>query len=98
MEGTSDAVWAFEIRFPIPGEDSRRACHLFLDGAGSPPVDRSATAVVVANALIWAAVLLGASFALEGTGCFSQVSTLLYGGAGASVVIVGGGVRRMATG
>ena len=59
-------------------------------------MDRSAIAVILANAIVWAGVMLGA--ALGGTDCYSQVSTVLYGGAGASVVVVGGGAQQLVTG
>ena len=58
-------------------------------------MERQAIAVIVANALIWAAVILGAAYVLDGSDCWSQVSTVLVGGAGASVVIVGGGVQQL---
>lgn len=67
---------------------------MVLDATGVN-MDRTATAVVLANAVIWAAVLLGAAFVSGGTDCFSQLSTVLGGGAAASVVIVGGGVRQL---
>ena len=61
-------------------------------------MDRTATAVILGNAIVWAAVLLGAAVVLDGTDCYSQISTILAGGAAASVVVVGGGVRRIAAG
>lgn len=61
-------------------------------------MDRQATAVILANAIVRAGVLLGAALVLDGTDCYSQASTVLYGWAGASVVVVGGGVRELVTG
>ena len=58
-------------------------------------MDREATAVILANAIIWATVILGVAYATRGTGCWSVVSTPLFGAAGASVVVVGGGVKRV---
>lgn len=66
-----------------PGVD-----HASSDSLPPSNVDRPVVAVILANALIRAAVLLGAAFVLDGTDCYSQVSTVLYAGAGASVAIV----------
>lgn len=59
-------------------------------------MDRAATGLVFGNAVVWAAVVFGAAVALGGTDCFPRVAPLLGGGAAASVVLVGGGVRRLA--
>lgn len=58
-------------------------------------MDRQATALILANAIIWAALLVGAAYLLRGTGCWNELSTVLFGAAGASVVVVGGGVQRL---
>jgi|GEM_PF-1571998 len=58
-------------------------------------MNRTGTAVVIGNAIVWAAVLLGSAVALNGTGVFGQISSILAGGAAASVLLVGGGVRRL---
>ena len=46
--------------------------------------------VIIANAIIWAAVLVGSAFALRGTGMFSEIQLILVGGAVASNLVVGG--------
>lgn len=61
-------------------------------------MDRSARSVIVGNAVIRASVLPAAAYAHPGTDCFSQVSLVLGGGAVASVIVVGGGVRRLDAG
>lgn len=52
-------------------------------------------AVILANAIIWAAVILGTAFIMAGTDNLSQLIVVVGGGAAASVVVVGGGVRRI---
>jgi hypothetical protein len=53
------------------------------------------TALILANAIIWAAVLIGAALVLQGTDCFARLLPILGGGAAASIVIVGGGLSRL---
>lgn len=52
-------------------------------------------AVILGNAIIWAAVIFGMAFVLTGTNYLPQLIVVVGGGAAASVVVVGGGVRRM---
>lgn len=61
-------------------------------------MERTASAVVIGNAVVWAAVLLGSAVALQGTAAFPTVAPVLGGGAAASVLVVGAGVRRLAEG
>lgn len=35
---------------------------------------------IIASAIIWAAVILGASGKLSGTGCYDEIKYILYGG------------------
>jgi hypothetical protein len=53
------------------------------------------TALILANAIIWAAVLIGAALVLQGTGYFARLVPILGGGAAASIIIVGGGLSRL---
>ena len=52
------------------------------------------TALLLANAIIWAAVLVGVSVVQDGTGS-SQVTLVVAGGDAASIVILGGGISRL---
>lgn len=56
---------------------------------------RRGDAVILANAIIWTAVILGMTFIMAGTDYLSQLIVVVGGGAAASVVVVGGGVRRI---
>jgi hypothetical protein len=47
--------------------------------------------VVIVNACIWGLVILMSSHTLSGTGAYQQIQNILGGGAGASLIIVGGG-------
>ncbi len=49
---------------------------------------------VIVVALIWAAVILATSIALEGAPQFSRVLTILGGGAAASIILIGGMIER----
>ncbi len=54
------------------------------------------TAVVLGNAIVWAVVVIAAASVLSGTPYASQVRLILGGGAAASILIVGAGMRREA--
>ena len=41
--------------------------------------------LIISNALIWAAVILACSIALQGTGAFQDIQAVLAGGAGVSM-------------
>lgn len=45
-------------------------------------------AVVVANAIVWGAVIIGCSLALKGTGAYKEIQTILAVGAVASMSVV----------
>ncbi len=49
----------------------------------------------MANALIWAAAIIGAAIMLRGTPQAGQVVVILGGAAGASVMIVGDALRKV---
>ena len=53
------------------------------------------TALILANAIIWVAVLIAAAVVLQGTGYFAKLLPILGGGAAASIVVVGGGISRL---
>ena len=50
--------------------------------------------IILANAMIWAAVILASAIVLRDTGLFGRMIPMLIPGAGASTVIVGAGLRR----
>jgi hypothetical protein len=54
---------------------------------------RKVNIVLLSNAVIWAAVIIGAALALRGTGMMSKLIPILGGGAGASLIIIAGGLR-----
>ncbi|MFH1312350.1 MAG: hypothetical protein ABIJ00_03905 [Candidatus Eisenbacteria bacterium] len=47
-------------------------------------------AAIIANAIIWGAVILGTAFKLKGTGLASDVTPILAGGAVVSNILLGG--------
>lgn len=47
-------------------------------------------AIIIGNAIIWGAVMIACSMALEGTGAFQEIQTILAAGAGVSLLLVGG--------
>lgn len=49
---------------------------------------------VIANAIIWAAVILASSAVLREHGLFGEMLPILGGGAAASLIVVGGALRR----
>lgn len=53
------------------------------------------TAVIIGNAIVWAAVILAAAWTLRGTECFGEIQIILGGGAAASIIVVGGGARHV---
>lgn len=55
-------------------------------------------AVVLGNAIIWAAVIFATAHVLEGTPYARQMQLIVGGGAAASIIIVGGGTRSRGTG
>ena len=60
----------------------------------TPALAASASAgASVANALIWAAVILGVSMVLDGSPQAGRVLNLLGGGAAGSLIVLGGWLR-----
>ena len=57
---------------------------------------RNAWAPIIAIAIIWAAVILGVSSALDGSPLERQVLTLVGGGAAGTIIVLGGWMRRSA--
>ena len=55
---------------------------------------KRASMVVIANAIVWALVLIASALALKGTGAYQEIQHILGGGAAASLLVVGLGVRR----
>jgi hypothetical protein len=52
--------------------------------------------IVIVNACIWGAVIIASAVALKGTGAFDKIQLILGGGAAASLIVVGSGIRKTA--
>jgi len=52
--------------------------------------------VIIVNACIWGLAMIMSSRALSGTGAYEQIQNILAGGAGASLLVVGGGLAGLA--
>lgn len=52
-------------------------------------------AVVLGNAVVWAAVILATSAVLKGTPYAGDVLLIVGGGAAGSIIVVGGGIRKL---
>jgi hypothetical protein len=52
---------------------------------------------ILAVAVIWAAVILASAKVLEGTPYFAQLLPILGGGAGGSIIVLGGARRHRST-
>ena len=57
---------------------------------------KSSGVAIIALAIIWAAVIFASAVVLKGTPYFGKMLPILGGGAGASIVVVGGSLRRSA--
>jgi len=44
--------------------------------------------LIIASAIIWGAVIIGCSFALKGTECYSEIQNILIGGASAHFILI----------
>ncbi len=53
--------------------------------------------IILINACIWGFVMIMSSHTLSGTGAYQQIQNILAGGAGASLLVVGGGLGALAT-
>jgi hypothetical protein len=53
--------------------------------------------LIITNAMIWAAVLLACAIALQGTGAFQEIQTILAGGAVVSMFAVAVSRKQTAT-
>ena len=51
--------------------------------------------IILLNACIWGYVMHMSSRALSGTGAYDQIQNILSGGAGFSLILVGGGIAGM---
>ncbi len=51
-------------------------------------------AFIIANAIVWGAVMIATSLVLRGTGYMDRLIPILGGGAGVSVVILSGSLLR----
>lgn len=52
--------------------------------------------IIIANACIWGIAMIMSSRALSGTDAYEQIQHILGGGAGASLLLVGGGLGGLA--
>ena len=50
----------------------------------------SAGGLMIASAIIWGAVIIGCSFALKGTECYSEIQNILVGGTFAHIILIMG--------
>lgn len=50
----------------------------------------TAGGIIIASSIIWGAVILGCSFALKGTECYSEIQNILVGGTIAHIMLLGG--------
>ena len=51
--------------------------------------------IVIVNACIWGFTMIMSSRALSGTDAYEQIQTILSGGAGMSLLVVGGGLAGL---
>jgi len=58
-----------------------------------PAMKRNRIAIIV-TALIWAVVILAADISLQGTGYMRRLTPILGGGAAATIILLGGLLRR----
>jgi hypothetical protein len=52
--------------------------------------------IIIVNACIWGFTMIMSSHTLSGTGAYQQIQSILASGAGASLVVVGGGLGGLA--
>jgi len=57
---------------------------------GNTPAEKVLGPFIIANAVVWGAVMVGTAFILKGTGLMPKVLPILGGGAGFCVVILPG--------
>jgi hypothetical protein len=50
--------------------------------------------IAIVNACIWGLVIIATALALRGTGAYGRIQLILGGGAAASLLVVGFGLRR----
>ena len=43
---------------------------------------------IITSAIVWGLVIVGCSVSLKGTGCYEQISALLFGGAISHLIVV----------
>ena len=54
------------------------------------PIGFTIGALILASAVIWGAVIVGSSFALKGTECYSEIQTILFGGVVTHLILIWG--------
>ncbi len=47
-------------------------------------------ALIIASAIIWGAVIVGSSYALEGTECYDKIQNILVGGVVSHMILIWG--------
>ena len=52
--------------------------------------------IIIVNACIWGFAMIMSSHTLSGTGAYQQIQHILGGSAGASLLVVGGGIAGLA--
>ena len=53
--------------------------------------------IIIVNACLWGFAMIMSSHTLSGTGAYEQIQNILGGCAGASLIVVGGGLGALAT-
>ena len=46
--------------------------------------------IIIASAIIWAAVIIGCSYSLQGTGCYDKIQNILVGGVLTHIILIWG--------
>jgi len=41
---------------------------------------KSIGSIIIASAILWGAVMIGCAYKLKGTGCYDEISLILFGG------------------
>ncbi len=50
---------------------------------------------IILSAIVWGAVLIGCSYKLKGTGCYNEISQILYAGTAIHLVLIWGPIAAI---
>ena len=56
---------------------------------------KSIGAFTIASAIIWGVVIIGCSYALKGTECYSEIQNILVGGVMSHIILIWGPLAVM---